>query len=404
MKELIKEAQALQKTLLRHRRTLHACAETGFDLKRTTNYIRAQIEAIGCEAKDCGRAGLVVTLGGAEKRSEADAALKMGAFLLRADMDALPIAERSDEPFACDNGCMHACGHDMHAAMLLGAALLLKRRERDLPCAVKLAFQPAEERLEGAKDMIKSGLLRSPKVIGAVMLHVTTGVELPTGTLVVHKGGVSAPAADYFQITIKGKGCHGSTPHEGIDALNVAAHVLLALQQIPSKELSLSQPAVVTVGRLTGGETGNAIADSAVLEGTVRAYDEPTREKIKKRIAEIVKRISAAFNASAKTEFPTGCPTFINNPELSARLVAGLKETFGKERVLQTNAVGGGSEDFAYVSHETPTTLIALSAGEKSKGYAYPLHHPKARFDEDALWVGCAAYASAVFSQAIKND
>ena len=217
--QILQEAQALQEEMRSHRRWLHAHAETGFDLEQTKPYVKAALEEMGYAVQECGRAGLVTTVG------------KPGGkvLLLRADMDALPIAEEADVDFACSNGKMHACGHDMHTAMLLGAARLLKNHEAELSGMVKLMFQPAEEVFEGGKDMIQSGALENPRPDAAMMIHVTAGMPIPAGTVIVSAPGVSAPAADYFTIRVQGKGCHGSAPQNGVDALTAAAHILIAL-------------------------------------------------------------------------------------------------------------------------------------------------------------------------------
>ena len=234
--QILQEAKALQEEIKSHRLWLHTHAETGFDLTETKPYVKSALMKMGYTVQECGKAGLVTTVG------------KPGGkvLLLRADMDALPIAEEADVDFACQNGRMHACGHDMHTAMLLGAAKLLKAHESELDGMVKLMFQPAEEIFEGSKDMIASGVLENPRPDAALMIHVAAGMPLPAGTVVVSAPGVSAPAADYFTIRVHGKGCHGSAPQNGIDPLTAAAHILIALQEIHARELSASDEAVLT--------------------------------------------------------------------------------------------------------------------------------------------------------------
>ena len=236
--QILREAKALQEEIKAHRLWLHTHAETGFDLTETKPYVKSALTEMGYAVHECGKAGLVTTVG------------KSGGkvLLLRADMDALPIAEEADVDFACQNGRMHACGHDMHTAMLLGAAKILKAHESELGGMVKLMFQPAEEIFEGSKDMIASGVLENPRPDAALMIHVAAGMPLPAGTVVVSAPGVSAPAADYFTIRVHGKGCHGSAPQNGIDPLTAAAHILIALQEIHARELSASDEAVLTIG------------------------------------------------------------------------------------------------------------------------------------------------------------
>lgn len=387
--QILREAKALQEEIKSHRLWLHTHAETGFDLTETKPYVKSALMKMGYTVQECGKAGLVTTVG------------KPGGkvILLRADMDALPIAEEADVEFACQNGRMHACGHDMHTAMLLGAAKILKAHESELDGMVKLMFQPAEEIFEGSKDMIASGVLENPRPDAALMIHVAAGMPLPAGTVVVSAPGVSAPAADYFTIRVHGKGCHGSAPQNGIDPLTAAAHILIALQEIHARELSASDEAVLTIGTFHAGEAGNVIPDTATMGGTIRTYDEKTRAYLKERITAIAKNVAEAFRASADVSFGSGCPTLVNDKGLSETVTGYLKNLLGANRAFTTAelsggkpARGGGSEDFAYVSHEVPSLMLALAAGEPSKGYVYPQHHPKVKFDESVLSTGAAVF------------
>ena len=387
--QILREAKALQEEIKSHRLWLHTHAETGFDLTETKPYVKSALMKMGYTVQECGKAGLVTTVG------------KPGGkvLLLRADMDALPIAEEADVDFACQNGRMHACGHDMHTAMLLGAAKLLKAHESELDGMVKLMFQSAEEIFEGSKDMIASGVLENPRPDAALMIHVAAGMPLPAGTVVVSAPGVSAPAADYFTIRVHGKGCHGSAPQNGIDPLTAAAHILIALQEIHARELSASDEAVLTIGTFHAGEAGNVIPDTATMGGTIRTYDEKTRAYLKERMTAIAQSIAEAFRASAEVSFGSGCPTLVNDKDLSEKVTGYLKDLLGANRAFTTAelsggkpARGGGSEDFAYVSHEVPSLMLALAAGEPSKGYPYPQHHPKVKFDESVLSTGAAVF------------
>lgn len=397
--QILQEAQGLSDEIRGHRLWLHKHAETGFDLTETKPYVRKALEDMGYAVSDCGRAGLTALVG------------KPGGkvFLLRADMDALPIREESGEDFSCETGNMHACGHDLHTAMLLGAAKLLKKHEAQLPGQVKLMFQPAEEIFEGSRDMIAHGVLEDPRPDGAMMLHVMAGVPIPAGTVIVSAPGVSAPAADYFTIRIQGKGCHGSAPQQGIDPLTAGAHILIALQELQARELSPSEEAVLTFGSFHGGDTGNAIPDSATLQGTIRTYSEETRAFLKSRISEMAQAIATAFRATAQVEFGSGCPTLVNAEALSENLTQWAGELLGPERAFSTAqlsggkpARGGGSEDFAYISQEIPSVMLALAAGEPGKGFPYPQHHPKVRFDDKALPVGTAMFVYGAI-QFLKN-
>ena len=388
MDRLLKRAKDSQEELVAARRYLHANAETGFALPKTLAYIEKRLKEIGYTPQKCGRAGLVVEVGKGKK-----------TILLRADIDGLPIVEKTKLSYACKNGNMHACGHDLHTAMLLGAAKLLKEKENTLNGRVRLLFQPAEEILEGAKNCIEAGVLEG--VSAALMMHVLTAFNSTMVGVIVSSEGVSAPAADYFTIQIQGKGCHGSAPWKGVDALTVSARILLGLEELNAREISSSAPAVLTVGSLQSGEAGNAISDKVVLCGTLRSFDEEARLFVKKRIEQIAKNIAKAFRATAKVRFEGGCPTLVNDGEISLLAEEGAKELLGEKAVVNSAALGGdirknsgGSEDFAYISHTVPSVMLGLVAGKRDEGYQYPLHHPKVQFDESVLSTGAALFVA----------
>lgn len=385
---MLKEALKIQSQIQTDYEQLHAHAETGFDLTQTRAYVKKRLLEMGYEPVDCGKAGIVATAGNTETGK---------VFLLRADMDALKIKEEADVSFKSDNGNMHACGHDAHTAMLLGAAKLMKYHEQELGGIVKFMFQPAEEILEGTKDMIDAGVLENPKADGAMMVHVMTGVPIKSGTVIVSAPGVSAPAADFFKIEIKGKGCHGSMPHLGADPLTAAAHVLIALQEIKARELSVFDEAALTIGALEGANVPNAIPDAVTLKGSMRAFDEEVRNYMKKRLTEIAESVARAFRTEAIVTYTSGAPTLTNDKELSEKTNIWLKEALGEDMVIRSQDIpgqsGGGSEDFAYVSQRVPSIMVALAAGDSREGYEHPLHHPKMRLDTKAFVYGAAALA-----------
>lgn len=385
--DLLHEALALQDEITAHRRYLHAHAETGFELNETRDYVQKKLTDMGYDVTECGKAGLTA-IAGTRKDGK--------VILLRADMDALPIEEEVDLEYASKNGNMHACGHDLHTAMLLGAAKLLKEHENELNGRVKLMFQPAEELLSGARDMIEAGILDNPKVDAGMMIHVATAVPIPTGSILIAGPGISAPTADYFTIEVTGKSCHGSMPQEGIDALTAAAHILIALQEIEARELGIQDNTVLTVGSFHGGNSGNVIADSALMSGTIRTFDDETRTMIKTRIVEISKGIALAFRARATVTYGSSTPALTNDRSLCDLAERCLTELLGNRvvsvaKLSDGKPTAGGSEDFAYVSQKIPTVMLSLAAGEPKNGYTYPLHHPKAMFDESALPYGAAA-------------
>ena len=391
---LLSEAESISEIIVNQRRTLHQMPGTEFDIGETLAYVKKELEDMGYAPEQCGRAGLVALAGGKKPGK---------VFLLRADMDGLPIREEADLDFASKNGRMHACGHDMHTAMLLGAARLLKEHEDEIEGTIKLMFQPAEEVFEGSKDMIEAGLLENPKVDAALMIHVMANMPFPAGTVVVSAPGVSAPAADYFDIKVQGKGCHGSMPNTGVDPLTAAAHILISLQEIHARELAMGEKAVLTFGTMNAGTASNVIPDTVTMGGTLRTFDEESRSYIKNRMSEIAQGVAQAFRAEAEVIFGSGCPTLVNDRDMSLSCEKYVKELLGPGKafsVTELNAMGGGSssktagsEDFAYVSQQVPSVMLALASGQPDKGYCYPQHHPMVKFDENALPGGSAVYA-----------
>ena len=395
MKEkILEEAKNMRHELLEKRRYLHANPETGFNLTKTLEFVKSELINMGYNPIHCGKSGLIAIAGGKKQGK---------TFLIRGDMDALPIKEESELEFASQNGCMHACGHDMHTTMMLGAAKILKEHEDEINGTVKLMFQPAEEIFEGSNDMIENGVLENPKVDAALMIHVMANSPFKSGSVIVSAPGVSAPAADYFEIKVQGSGCHGSMPNTGVDPISVSAHILLALQEINARELSTMDKAVLTIGTIHAGKASNAIPDTATMGGTIRTYDEETRAFIKSRMTEIAQNTASAFRAKAEVVFGSGCPTLVNDEELSKCAEKYTEELLGKEMAFSVaqltsmskgqSSKSAGSEDFAYISHEVPTIMLALAAGQPESGYCYPQHHPKVKFDEEALSYGSSVYA-----------
>lgn len=388
MKDLIlQQAEEMKGALINHRRWLHAHAATGFDLEATQRYVKETLTRMGCFPRDCGRCGVIADIGTGGK-----------TLLLRGDMDALPMREETGLSYASPNDAMHACGHDLHTAMLLGAARLLKQHEGRLQGRVRLLFQSAEEIFEGARDAMAHGALDG--VDAAMMIHVTVGAPLPTGTAIISSPGISAPAADYFTITVKGRACHGSAPQDGVDPITAAAHILIALQELQARELGINDRAVLTIGTIRGGSASNAIADTVTMGGTLRTCHESLRLRLKHRMKDISRGIAAAFRADAELRFESGCPCLTNDRAVSENVTRCLKELLGSDCAYTTGELNpdgapsaGGSEDFAYISQKVPSVMVALAAGNPSKGYTWPLHHPRVRFDEDVLPVGAAIHA-----------
>lgn len=386
---ILKEAQNLKEALVEHRRYIHQNAEQHLDLPKTSAYVEKQLQDMGYQTKRMGSSGIVALAGGKNPGK---------VFLIRGDMDALPIVEESELDFKCTTGSMHACGHDFHTAMMLGAAKLLKDHEDEIEGTVKLMFQPAEETLTGCQMMIDEGVLEGPKVDAAMMIHVTAGIPAPSGTVVIQDPKNGASAADWFRVEIQGKGGHGAMPDAGVDPLNVMAHIFLAYQGINAREVSPRDVMSLTVGQMHGGNTSNVIPDTAMMTGTIRTTDDEVREFVKKRMVEIGEGIGKTLRAEVKVVFDGGCPNFHVDKALNDQIKRFAIDLVGKEHVMDladstAGSKGMGSEDFACISAVVPTTIVSLGTGSPDEGYPFPVHHPKVTFNEDALPVGAAVYA-----------
>ena len=387
--DLLQEAKQLQPELLQCRRTIHRHPETGFDLQETKALVKRQLTEMGYTPQECGKCGLVALAGGKKKDR---------TILIRADMDALPIEEAAEVEYRSETpGRMHGCGHDMHTAMLLGAAKLLKAHEDELAGTVKLMFQPAEELFQGADDMIGAGVLENPHVDAAVMIHVVPGLPLPSGIVLVPGAGTGMASCQQYRIVVKGKGGHGAMPHVSVDPITAAAHIHLALQEINSRELGPDEFGVFTTGMFRAGDASNIIPDTAEMRGTIRTADLAVNEKIKTRIREIAQGVGGAMRTEVAVDFFDFCPPMLADGALSECGLGYMKELLGDGAMsmaaLGGPKVGGGSEDFAFVSCKVPTVGMFLSAGSPKEGYAYSQHHPKVTFDDSILYRGSAAYA-----------
>ena len=391
--ELLKKAFELYPKMQDYRRYLHQNAEVGFALEKTKGFVEDCLTKLGYQPKPCGRCGITADI----------SAKRKGIFLLRADMDALPIQEKTGEAFACRLGNMHACGHDMHVAMLLGAAEILGAYAPSLKKGVRLLFQPAEELLEGAQDCIDAGVLQG--VDGAMMLHVLPNLPFPCGTAVVSAEGISAPAADFFKITVSGKGCHGSSPWQGVDALLIAAKIVDDVQTIASREVSPQSPSVLTIGKMVAGDSGNVIAKKAVLSGSLRAMDGEVHAFLKERMEKIAQGTAKAFRGTAKVKYEGGCPCLVNDRKLSDFVHEVCMDTLGKKRCLKSSDFPrgglGGSEDFAYISQKVPSIMVGICAGERGQVRDEALHSPRVQFDETALPYGAALLAAVALRRSL---
>lgn len=283
MVQIEEAAKELKQDLVEIRRTIHKNPEVGPALPQTKAFVMGKLKEYGYEPKEICESGIVAVIEG-EKPGK--------TILLRADMDALKIKEEAPVPFASENNCMHACGHDMHATMLLGAAKLLKKYQNEIHGTVKLVFQPDEEGFTGAKAMLKAGVLESPHVDAGMALHVNSGT--PSGMVLCGLGTCMA-GCTLFRIRVKGIGCHGAMPETGVDPINIAAHIFLSLQEIIAREVPPTKPATLTIGKFSGGKAPNIIPEEVVMEGTIRTLDVDLAKQIFKRIQEISSQTAELF-------------------------------------------------------------------------------------------------------------
>ena len=383
--EVIKYAKEIEGELIGFRHKIHSYAEVGFDLPKTTKLVSEAISAMGGSTKRLGRCGLIAELGQG----------KCPTVLLRADMDALKIRERTGLPFAAKNGNMHACGHDIHTSMLLGAFYILSKLQDKIRGRIKFVFQPAEETLEGCADMIEGGLL-DEKIDMALAIHVLSGTELPCGTFIVPEGGVSAPSSTFFKITVRGTSAHGGMHTDGRDALACAARILQSIEELPCREFNSKDPVAVTVGTFNGGNAPNVIADLCELCGTARATSRETGKRLFLRITELSSGIARLYGCRAKAEILSFCPPLVNDGTCSERIAKYARELFGNDRVLSSAAArgaSGGSEDFAFIAERVPSCAVAISAGSIAEGHSAPLHNPETILSDDSIRHGAAYLA-----------
>ncbi len=367
------------------RRDLHAHPELSFEEHRTAGIVAERLRALGLEVHTgVGRTGVVGLLTGERPGP---------TIMLRADMDALPMPEENDVPYVSQNpGVTHACGHDAHVAMLLGAARVLSERRAELGGRVAFVFQPAEEGSGGAKAMLDDGLIARFGIERAYGIHIVT--MLPSGQIGLRSGPLMA-SVDSFDLVVDGMGGHGAMPHRAVDPVVVAADVVGALQRVVSREIDPLEPAVVTIGAINGGTTYNVIPPRVSLKGTVRSFAEETRDAMEGRIRRIAEHTCAAANATCSLEWHASYPVTVNDPGEAAFVRDTLAAALGAERVVETPPVMG-SEDFSYFAQVVPACFYFLGAADAA--HPYPNHHPAFDIDEQAMATGIEAHVAVAIA------
>ena len=384
-------ALALKEETIAHRRFFHVNAEVGLNMPKGQAYVLEELKKLGIDAKPCGH-GVTATVGKPGK-----------CILLRADMDALPMAEESGLDFACPTGTeAHCCGHDFHVAMLLTAAKMLKENEANLEGTVKFMFQPAEETFEGAKNMLENGILENPTPDAALAYHVTSG-KMPVGIFMYNAASTMMFSVDGFKITIKGRGAHGAYPHASIDPINIACHVYLALEALIAREVDPAKANLLTVGKFAAGSAPNIIPESAELQGTIRSNDKASRELLVRRMKEVAEKTAAVYGGCAEIEMMSEVPPLICNPKLTKEFV-GYMGAMGIPGAMPYPGISASaSEDFASIADKIPGTFMYLSAGFLNDRGLAPAHNPKVMFNEDVCPIGASCYAHCA-TEWLKNN
>ena len=373
------QALQLQSDLVENRRWFHQTAEVGLVLPKAKAYVMEKLAEYGLEPKECG-AGVTATLGKGGK-----------TLLLRADMDALPMAEESGLPVACPTGqSAHTCGHDFHAAMLLTAAKLLKEREQELKGTILFMFQPAEEPLIGCRDMLDHGLLDGCKPDAALAVHVSTGALQPGAYLYNNAGDAMMFSVDGFTIRIHGRGSHGAYPHQSIDPINIGVHIHLALQGLVARETNPSVPCALTIGQFTAGTAGNIIPETAELRGSARTTDPETQKMLVRRLEEVCRSTAEAFGGTAEVEWTCQVPPLICDPKVVNDMVGFVQELPIPGLTGYNGIHANASEDFALIAAQIPSAYLYLPAGFPDERGQFAAHNPKAQFNEDVLPLGAA--------------
>jgi len=366
------------------RRDIHAHPELGFEEVRTSALVAERLASWGIVVtRDIATTGLVGTL----KCGTSDRAIG-----IRADMDALPMTEATELSHASQNaGRMHACGHDGHTTMLLGAAKYLAET-RNFDGTVHFIFQPAEEGGGGGRVMVEEGLFERFPCDFVFGLHNDT--TLPVGTMTAVEGSVSA-ASDRFWVTITGRGGHAAGPHRSIDPIVIGSHIVLALQSIVSRRVNPLESAVISITQFHAGSAGNVIPEEAVLNGTVRTLKAQVQDEMEPLMRQIIEATAAAHGATAVLDYQRGYPPVVNAPEATERAALAAARVVGAENVIRSRPPGMGGEDFSYMAQKVPGCFVRVGQNAGTRG-AVPVHHPKYDFNDDILPLGASLWASLV--------
>ena len=387
---ILKEVKKIEQEIISWRRDLHKIPELNLTLPKTSQYVQEKLKEMGIEYKTMVNGNAII---GLIKGNSVGKTIG-----LRADMDALPIEEETGLEFSSTHkGCMHACGHDGHTAILLGAAKILSENRDKFKGNIKLLFQPGEEYPGGALPMIKEGAMENPKVDAVIGLHEGVIDERVGKGKIAYKDGCMMASMDRFLIKVIGKGCHGAYPQMGVDPIIMASEIILSLQKIASREINTNEPIIVSVCRINGGFSQNIIPDMVELEGTVRATNNETRKFIANRIEEIVKGITSANRGSYEIEYDFKYPAVINDKKFNKFFLESAKKIVGEENIFELPTPVMGGEDMAYFLEKAPGTFFFLSNPKVyPDGKIYSHHNPKFDVDENYFHIGTALFVQTV--------
>jgi amidohydrolase len=390
MPDFQQEAESHFAEMVHRRRDFHRHPELGFQETRTAGIVADNLNQLGLAVQTgVGQTGVVGVLTGAQDGP---------TVLMRFDMDALPITEANDADYISQNpGVMHACGHDGHTAMGLTLAKIMSRYQKQMAGRLKFVFQPAEEGLGGAFAMIADGVLEGPAPDVALAMHLWNSI--PVGKVRVSAGPCMA-ASSIFTLTVHGRGGHGAAPHEAIDPILAAAHIIAALQSIVSRNIDPQDSVVVTVGQVLAGTTHNAIPDHAILKGTVRSYDDELHRMIYRRILEMAQYMATAFGCTARMETIAIVPAVVNAESVAGAVQQAAGRLIGLENVI--NGRDMASEDMGYILEEVPGCYFFVGSRNEAKGFYFPHHHPRFDFDERAMITGVATMAQTAASYVMR--
>jgi amidohydrolase len=372
-----------------YRQHIHANPELSFKEFETSLFIKDKLKKWGIEYTDCANTGVVGLIKGNKPSDQVIA--------LRADMDALPIHEANDKPYRSKNhGVMHACGHDVHTSSLLGTAYILNQMKDDFGGTIKLIFQPAEELLPGgASIMIKEGVLENPKPHHIVGQHV---MPLIDAGKVGFRSGIYMASTDELYVTVTGKGGHGAQPHQNIDPVVIASHIIIALQQVVSRNADPRIPSVLSFGKVIANGATNIIPNEVKIEGTFRTLDEDWRDEAHKRMKKMAEGIAESMGGSCDFDIHRGYPFLINEEKLTANAKGFAEEFLGKENVVDLD-IWMAAEDFSFYSQVTDACFYRLGTGNAAKDTQYSVHTPRFDVDEDALKISTGLMAYIALKQ-----